>query len=104
MKERQDWADTSKERIVDELNKILLSPKPSIGLKALENTGLLEDFFPELQNLKGVDKKDGKKPQAKKIQKDLKELISGNVKVKLSKAGQEQNIVDVGDLSRAFII
>ena len=50
----------SKERIIDELNKILLSEKPSIGLKAMENTGLLGGFFPELQNLKGVDKKDGK--------------------------------------------
>jgi len=50
----------SMERIIDELNKILLSPKPSIGLKALENTGLLGEFFPELQNLKGVDKKNGK--------------------------------------------
>ena len=39
----------SEERIVDELNKILLSPKPSIGFKALENTGLLGEFFPELQ-------------------------------------------------------
>ncbi|NOQ26605.1 MAG: HD domain-containing protein [Bacteroidales bacterium] len=50
----------SKERIIDELNKILLSPKPSIGLKALENSGLLREFFPELQILKGVDKKNGK--------------------------------------------
>ena len=50
----------SEERIIDELNKILLSPKPSIGLKALENTGLLGEFFPELQELKGVDTKKGK--------------------------------------------
>ena len=50
----------SRERILDEFNKILLSPKPSIGLKALENTGLLEEFLPELQKLKGVDAKDGK--------------------------------------------
>ncbi|MBU8892426.1 MAG: CCA tRNA nucleotidyltransferase [Bacteroidales bacterium] len=50
----------SEERIVDELNKIILSPKPSIGFKALENTGLLGEFFPELQELKGVDKKNGK--------------------------------------------
>lgn len=50
----------SKERIIDELNKILLSPKPSIGLKMLENTGLLNEFFPELQKLKGVDTVDGK--------------------------------------------
>jgi poly(A) polymerase len=50
----------SRERILDEFNKILLSPKPSIGIKALENTGLLKEFLPELQNLKGVDAKDGK--------------------------------------------
>ncbi len=50
----------SQERIVDELNKILLSPKPSVGLKMLEDTGLLKEFFPELQKLKGVDSKEGK--------------------------------------------
>lgn len=50
----------SKERIIDELNKILLSSKPSVGLKALENTGLLNEFFPELQKLKGVETVDGK--------------------------------------------
>ncbi len=50
----------SKERIIDELNKILLSPKPSIGLKALENTGLFNEFLPEIHQLKGVDSKEGK--------------------------------------------
>lgn len=50
----------SKERIADELNKIVLSPKPSIGFKLLYNTGLLETFFPEFCQLKGVDKKEGK--------------------------------------------
>ena len=50
----------SQERIIDEINKILLSPKPSIGLKILENTGLLAEFFPELSLLKGVDSKEGK--------------------------------------------
>lgn len=50
----------SGERIIDELNKILLSPKPSVGIKILENTGLLNEFFPELQKLKGVDNIDGK--------------------------------------------
>ncbi|PLX16046.1 MAG: tRNA nucleotidyltransferase [Marinilabiliales bacterium] len=49
----------SRERILDEFNKILLSPKPSIGIKVLENTGLLEEFLPELQKLKGVDSKEG---------------------------------------------
>ena len=45
----------SAERISDELNKIMLADKPSIGFKLLEITGLLEIIFPELQRLKGVD-------------------------------------------------
>lgn len=49
----------SKERIVDELNKMLMSPKPSIGFKLLDETGLLALIFPELQQLKGVETKKG---------------------------------------------
>ena len=49
----------SKERIADELNKIVLSPKPSIGFVLLEKTGLLELIFPELLALKGAETKDG---------------------------------------------
>ena len=49
----------SRERIVDELNKIMLSPKPSIGFILLEKTGLLEIIFPELVALKGAETKDG---------------------------------------------
>jgi poly(A) polymerase len=49
----------SKERIVDELNKMILSPKPSIGFELLELCGLLELIFPELQALKGVETKEG---------------------------------------------
>lgn len=45
----------SKERIAEELNKILLSPKPSIGFKLLEECELLEIIFPEFLKLKGVD-------------------------------------------------
>ena len=50
----------SSERIVDEFNKILLSPKPSEGLFLLERTGLLAHFLPELDALKGVENLEGK--------------------------------------------
>ena len=49
----------SKERIVDELHKIILSPMPSIGFILLEKTGLLEIILPELLALKGAETKDG---------------------------------------------
>ncbi len=49
----------SKERIVDELNKIVLSPKPSIGFDLLDKCGLLPLIFPELCALKGVETKEG---------------------------------------------
>ncbi len=49
----------SKERIVDELNKIVLSPMPSVGFVLLEKTGLLEIILPELLALKGAETKDG---------------------------------------------
>lgn len=49
----------SKERIVDELNKIILSPKPSIGFELLDRCGLLELIFPELSALKGAETKEG---------------------------------------------
>lgn len=44
----------SMERIADELNKIILSPTPSIGFKLLFDTGLLQRFFPEMVALQGV--------------------------------------------------
>ncbi len=50
----------SKERIVDELNKILLSVIPSYGFLLLDQSGLLERILPELSKLKGVEKTDGK--------------------------------------------
>ncbi len=49
----------SGERIADELNKIMMSPKPSVGFILLEKTGLLELIFPELVALKGAETKDG---------------------------------------------
>ncbi|PCH78171.1 MAG: tRNA nucleotidyltransferase [Flavobacteriaceae bacterium] len=49
----------TRERIVDELNKILNSPKPSIGFLLMEKTGLLKRFMPELTDLLGVDDVEG---------------------------------------------
>ena len=49
----------SKERIMDEFNKIMLCKKPSIGINLLFETGLLHQFFPEVCNLQGVDIKNG---------------------------------------------
>ncbi len=45
----------SQERITDELNKIILSPTPSYGFKLLFHSGLLNQFFPELVALHGVE-------------------------------------------------
>jgi len=50
----------STERISDELNKIILSPKPSVGFYLLEETGLLELILPQLVKLKGAEYVDGK--------------------------------------------
>jgi len=50
----------SKERIVDEFNKILLSKKPSVGIQLCEETGLLAQFLPELPALKGAKVMDGR--------------------------------------------
>ncbi len=44
----------SAERILDELNKIVMAPKPSIGFALLFKTGLMEHFFPEMCELHGV--------------------------------------------------
>ena len=46
----------SAERIIAELNKIILSPVPSIGFDLLERTGLLELIFPEMHRLRGVER------------------------------------------------
>lgn len=49
----------SKERIVEELHKIVLSPKPSVGFLLLDECGLLPLIFPELAALKGVEVREG---------------------------------------------
>jgi len=50
----------SRERITDEINKILMSPCPSRGFKLLKSTGLLEYIFPELLALSGIETINGK--------------------------------------------
>lgn len=45
----------SGERIIDELNKIIMSPIPSYGFKLLFHSGLLKQFFPEMVALHGVE-------------------------------------------------
>jgi putative nucleotidyltransferase with HDIG domain len=49
------------ERIVDELHKILMSDKPSVGLKLLHQTNLLQYILPELSDLYGVEQIKGQK-------------------------------------------
>ncbi len=54
-KNRERIRIVSQERITDELNKIVLSPKPSVGFKLLSRSGLLAIIFPEFEALKGVE-------------------------------------------------
>lgn len=49
----------SKERITDELNKIILSEQPSIGFKLLFDSGLLKKIFPQMVDLAGAEFIDG---------------------------------------------
>lgn len=50
----------SMERIIEEVNKIILSPVPSYGFKLLFHSGLLKEFFPEMVALHGVEYQDNK--------------------------------------------
>ncbi len=49
----------SQERITDELNKILMSEKPSVGLELLYKCGLMHIVFPQMVDLEGAEYKDG---------------------------------------------
>ena len=59
IRNRQRIEIISRERIVDELNKIVLSPKPSVGFQLLDASGLLPLIFPELCALKGIETREG---------------------------------------------
>lgn len=50
----------SQERITDELNKIMLTKKPSVGFDMLYRSGLLKEFFPQMVELAGVEIVEGK--------------------------------------------
>lgn len=50
----------SKERISDELAKILKAPKPSIGFYLLQQTGLLKEFLPQISMMEGISNIEGK--------------------------------------------
>ena len=50
----------SKERIVEELDKMLVSQKPSVAFRLLDETGLLDHILPQLSKLKGVETVEGK--------------------------------------------
>ena len=60
LKNKERIKIVSKERITDELNKIILSPIPSIGFKLFSDTGLLQLIFPEMMKLHGVETINGK--------------------------------------------
>lgn len=51
----------SRERVVEEINKILLSAKPSVGFTLLHQTGLLQLLLPELTALEGIDEIEGQR-------------------------------------------
>ena len=58
MKDRM--AILSQERIVEEIDKILICDRPSMGFRLMDETGLLEYILPELLKLKGIETVDGK--------------------------------------------
>lgn len=60
IKEKDRLEIISRERIADELNKIILARRPSYGFMLLDSCGLLQLIFPEFCALKGVETEDGK--------------------------------------------
>ena len=86
---RQRMDILSKERIVEELNKILVTPKPSIGFRLLDQTGLLDFILPQLSKLKGVESVEGK---------GHKENFSHTLEVLDNVAGYEIQAIAEGSL------
>lgn len=63
----------SRERIASELNKIMASPAPSIGLQLMHHSGLLKHVLPELENMSGVERR-GKHAHKDNFEHTLKVL------------------------------
>ena len=83
----------SKERIVEELNKILVTPKPSIGFRLLDQTGLLDWILPQLVKLKGVETIEGR---------GHKENFSHTLEVLDNVARYEMEAIQAGGLKDYF--
>ena len=79
----------SQERIVEELNKILLTASPSMGFRLADETGLLEYILPELLKLKGIESVDGK---------GHKEIFSHTLQVVDNVAAGEMSAIAEGRL------
>ena len=79
----------SKERIVEELNKILVTSRPSMGFKLLDETGLLDWILPQLVKLKGVESIEGK---------EHKENFSHTLEVLDNVAKYEEEAIAAGQL------
>lgn len=86
---RQRMEILSKERIVEELHKMLLTSRPSIGLKLMDQTGLLEYVLPDLLNLKGIETVEGK---------GHKEIFSHTLQVLDNAAAEETARIGEGSL------
>ena len=84
----------SKERIVEELNKILVTSRPSMGFRLLDEVGLLDHILPQLVQLKGVESIDGR---------GHKENFSHTLEVLDNVARYEQQAIDEGSLKDYLI-
>lgn len=80
----------SRERITEELNKMLLCTRPSLGFRLLDETGLLEKILPQLSRLKGTETVDGK---------GHKENFSHTLEVVDNVAALERELIASGELT-----
>jgi len=87
---RERLSILSKERIVDELNKMLVTSRPSMAFRLMDDTGLLEIILPDLVRLKGVETIEGK---------GHKENFSHTLQVVDNLAAEEVRAINEGRLN-----